>query len=101
LVEANLKALGLRGAEAAKAIGVMRQQLYNVSNGKSAVTPEMAVCFEGAFGGGADLSLRMRAAHELAGPGAKRRSPCTVSRGGFDMSNSRPTLDDGAPIARQ
>jgi antitoxin HigA-1 len=33
-------------ADAAKAIGVIRQQLYNVINGKSAVTPEMAVRFE-------------------------------------------------------
>jgi antitoxin HigA-1 len=43
LVEANLKELGLCVAEAAKAIGVIRQQLYNVVNGRSAVTPEMAV----------------------------------------------------------
>ena len=33
-------------AEAAKAIAVTRQQLYNVINGRSAVTPEMAVRFE-------------------------------------------------------
>jgi hypothetical protein len=37
LVEANPKALGLRGAEAAKAIGVMRQQLYKLSNGGNAL----------------------------------------------------------------
>ncbi|MDQ6867576.1 MAG: HigA family addiction module antitoxin [Pseudomonadota bacterium] len=67
LVEANLKELGLSVAEAAaKAIGVTRQQLYNVINGKSAVTPEMAVRFEKAFGGGADLWLRIQAAHDLA-----------------------------------
>ena len=53
-------------AEAAKAIGVTRQQLYNVINGRSAVTPEMAVRFEKAFGGGADMWLRMQAAHDLA-----------------------------------
>jgi addiction module HigA family antidote len=46
LVEANLKELGFCVAEAAKAIGVIRQQLYNVVNGRSAVTPEMAVRFE-------------------------------------------------------
>jgi hypothetical protein len=32
--------------KAAKAIGVTRQQLYNVIGGKSAVTPEMALRFE-------------------------------------------------------
>ncbi len=66
LVEANLQELGLSVAEAAKAIGVTRQQLYNVINGRSAVTPEMAVRFEKAFGGGAGMWLRMQAAHDLA-----------------------------------
>jgi antitoxin HigA-1 len=53
-------------AEAAKAIGVTRLQLYNVINGRSAVTPEMAMRFEKAFGGGADLWVRLQAAHDLA-----------------------------------
>ena len=53
-------------AEAAKAIGVTRQQLYKVNNGRSAVTPEMAVRFEKAFDGGAEMWLRMQAAHDLA-----------------------------------
>jgi addiction module HigA family antidote len=66
LAKANLKVLGLRGAEAAKAIGVMRQQLYKVSDGANAVTPEVAVRLAGPFGGGADLWLRIRAAHDLA-----------------------------------
>ena len=66
LVEANLKELGFSVAEAAKAIGVTRQQLYNVINGRSAVTPEMAVRFEKAFGGGAGMWLGMQAAHDLA-----------------------------------
>ncbi len=66
LVAANLDEIGLRVAEAAKAIGVTRQQLYNVINGKSAVTPEMAVRLEKAFGGSADMWLRMQAAHDLA-----------------------------------
>ncbi len=52
-------------AEAAKAIAVTRQQLYNVINGRSAVTPEMTVRFEETFGGGADLWPRRQAAREL------------------------------------
>jgi addiction module HigA family antidote len=56
----------LRIAEAAKAIAVTRQQLYNVINGRSAMTPGMAVRFEEAFGGGADMRRRMQAAHDLA-----------------------------------
>jgi addiction module HigA family antidote len=66
LVKANLDELGLSVAEAAKAIGITRQQLYNVIGGKSAVTPEMSVRFEKAFGGGADMWLRMQAAYDLA-----------------------------------
>jgi addiction module HigA family antidote len=66
LVKANLEELGLSVVEAAKAIRVTRQQLYNVIGGKSAVTPEMAVRFEKAFGGSADMWLRMQAACDLA-----------------------------------
>ena len=66
LVKANLEELDLSVAAAAKALGVTRQQLYNVIGGRSAVTPEMAVRFEKAFGGSADMWLRMQAAHDLA-----------------------------------
>ncbi len=66
LVKVNLEELGLSVAAAAKALGVTRQQLYNVIGGKSAVTPEMAVRFEKAFGGSADMWLRMQAAYDLA-----------------------------------
>jgi antitoxin HigA-1 len=66
LVHANLEELGLSVAEAAKRLAVTRQQLYNVVNGRSAVSPEMAVRFEKAFGGSAEMWLRMQAAFDLA-----------------------------------
>jgi antitoxin HigA-1 len=66
LVKANLEELGLATARAAEALGVTRQQLHNVINGKSSVSPEMAVRFEKAFGGSADMWLRMQAAYDLA-----------------------------------
>lgn len=66
LVKANLDELGLSVAEAAKAMRITRQQLYNVIRGKSIVTPEMAVRFEKAFGGTADFWLRMQMAYDLA-----------------------------------
>ena len=53
-------------AEAAKGLGVTRQQLYNVISGRSGVTPEMALRLEKAIGGGADHWLRMQAAYDLA-----------------------------------
>jgi addiction module HigA family antidote len=66
LVKANLEELGISVADAALAIGVTRQQLHNVIAGKSAVSPEMSLRLEKAFGGGADMWLRMQAAYDLA-----------------------------------
>lgn len=66
LVKDNVDELGLSVAEAAKGLGVTRQQLYNVINGKSAITPEMALRLEKALGGTADLWLRMQVNYDLA-----------------------------------
>lgn len=66
LLKDNVDELGLSVAEAAKGLGVTRQQLYNVINGKSAITPEMAVRLEKALGGTADLWLRMQMNYDLA-----------------------------------
>jgi len=85
LVAANLKELGLSVVEAAKAVGVIRQQLYNVINGRSEVTPEMAVRV--AFGGGA-VWLRMQAVHDL-GKARQKQEKITVrhlARGRYDGS---------------
>jgi addiction module HigA family antidote len=71
LARDNIEELGLSVAEAAKGLGVTRQQLHNVIVGKSAVSPEMAVRFEKAFGGNADMWLRMQAACDLAQARAK------------------------------
>ncbi len=66
LAKANLDELNLSVAEAAKAMKITRQQLHNVMQGKSALTPTMALRFEKAFGGSADMWLRMQAAYDLA-----------------------------------
>ena len=66
LAKANLEELNLSVAEAAKAIKVTRQQLQNVTQGRSAVSPELALRFEKAFGGSADMWLRMQVAYDLA-----------------------------------
>ncbi|NQW10672.1 MAG: HigA family addiction module antidote protein [Alphaproteobacteria bacterium] len=65
LVKDNIDDLGLSVADAAKAIGVTRQQLYRVINGQSGISPEMAVRLEQAFGGSADHWLRMQNAYDL------------------------------------
>lgn len=66
LLKDNVDELGLSVAEAAQGLGVTRQQLYNVINGKSAITPEMALRLEKALGGTADLWLRMQVNYDLA-----------------------------------
>ena len=66
LIRENLKDLGLSVADAAAGLGITRQQLYNVINGKSGVTPEMGLRLEKAFGGSADLWLRMQVNYDLA-----------------------------------
>jgi addiction module HigA family antidote len=53
-------------AEAAKAMKVTRQQFHNVMQGRSAISPEMALRFEKAFDGSADMWLRMQGAYDLA-----------------------------------
>ena len=58
--------MNLSVADGAAGLGVTRQQLYNVLKGKSAITPEMAVRLEKAFGGPAEMWLRMQAAYDLA-----------------------------------
>jgi len=62
----DIDALGLTVAEAAEALGVTRQQLYNVINGRSGITPEMALRLEMGVGGTADSWLGMQAAYDLA-----------------------------------
>ena len=66
LLKDNVDELGLSVAAAAKGLGVTRQQLYYVVNGKSAITPEMAVRLEKALAGTADLWLRMQVNYDLA-----------------------------------
>ena len=66
LLQNDLEELGLTVAEAAKGLGVTRQQLYNVLSGRSSISPEMALRLEKAIGGSAGHWLRMQAAYDLA-----------------------------------
>ena len=66
LLRADIEALGLSVAEAAEGLGVTRQQVYNVLNGKSAVTPEMAVRLEKGIGSTAETWLNLQTAYDLA-----------------------------------
>lgn len=61
-----LEPLGLSVTEGAKVLGVTRQALNNVVNGKSGISPEMAVRLGKAFGSTAETWLRMQVACDLA-----------------------------------
>ena len=61
-----LKALGLSVTEGAKVLGVTRQALNNLVNGKSGVSPEMAVRLSKAFGGSPAVWLKMQMDFDLA-----------------------------------
>jgi addiction module HigA family antidote len=65
LKEDVLPALGLSVAEAAAQLGVSRQAFYKILNGKSAVTPEMALRLGKWCGNGPGLWLRMQQACDL------------------------------------
>ncbi len=61
-----IEPLGLTITNAATALGVTRQALNRLVNGKSGVSPEMAVRLEKAFGSTAEMWLRLQAAYDLA-----------------------------------
>jgi addiction module HigA family antidote len=52
--------------EGAKVLGVTRQALNNVVNGKAGISPEMAIRLAKAFGSTAETWLRMQPAYDLA-----------------------------------
>lgn len=62
----SLEELGVSIIDAAKGLGVTRQQLHNVIAGRSAISPEMAVRLEKALGSTADTWLRMQANYDLS-----------------------------------
>lgn len=58
---------GYTTKDLAKHLSVSRQALSTLLNGRSAVSADMAIRFEKAFGIKADTLLRMQAAYDLAG----------------------------------
>ena len=66
LIGDNLEELGVSIVDAAKALGITRQQLHNLIAGRSAITPEMAFKLEKAIGSTADGWLLMQMNYDLA-----------------------------------
>ena len=67
-----LEPLGLTVTEGAKALGVTRQALNNLVNGKSGISPEMAIRLSKAFGSDPEVWLGMQMDYDLWH--AKRRA---------------------------
>ena len=61
-----IEPLDLSITEAADILGVTRQTLNNLVNGKSGISPEMAIRLDKAFGGSADAWLALQSAYDLA-----------------------------------
>jgi antitoxin HigA-1 len=63
---ACLEPLGLTVTDGAKVLGVTRQTLTKIVNGKSGISPEMAIRLSKAFGSTPETWLRMQLAYDLA-----------------------------------
>lgn len=74
-----LAPLELNVTAAAAALGVARPTLSNLLNARAALSPEMAVRIEKAFGPKADHLLRVQLAYDLAGV-RRRENEIRVAR---------------------
>jgi addiction module HigA family antidote len=84
VIRESLGDLGMSVSDAAKGLGISRQQLHNLIAGRSAVGPEVAIRLEMALGSTADNWLRMQAAHDLA---QIRRSSPPIDVKRFELAN--------------
>ena len=64
--------LGLTVTKAAEVLGVRRATLSDLLNSKTALSPEMALRIEKAFGVGMDMLLRMQAWYDAS----RKRDQC-------------------------
>ena len=62
-----IEPLGLSVTQAAKVLGVTRAALSALLNGRAALSPDMALRIEKAFGPKMDTLLRIQTAYEIAG----------------------------------
>ncbi len=60
-----LEPLGISVTQGAKILGVTRQALNNLVNGKAAISPEMAIRLNKAFGGGAETAQAEKRADKI------------------------------------
>jgi addiction module HigA family antidote len=66
IVRDAIESLGRSVTDAAEVLGVSRKTLSELLNGRSGVSPEMAIRLEKAIGSSAEVWLRMQTAFDLA-----------------------------------
>lgn len=86
-----LEPLGLNVTDAAKVLGVSRQALSNLLNGRARMSTEMAIRLAKAFGSTTETWIRLQAAYDVAQARAREgdirisryspRSAARVARG--------------------
>lgn len=71
--------MGLSVTEGAKVLGVTRQTLTKAVNGRSGISPEMAIRLSKAFGSTSETWIRMQVAYDLAEAGKdEAKSRCAA-----------------------
>ena len=61
-----IEPLGLTVTDAAKFLGLTRQTLNNLVNGKAGISPSMAIRLSRAFGGSAEVWLGLQSDYDFA-----------------------------------
>ena len=74
-----LEPLGLTVTEAARRLGVSRNQLSELVNRRSGISPEMAIRLDKAFGGGAKSWYHMQHVFSLSQIGSDSVDPGAVN----------------------
>ncbi len=65
LSESILKHYGLTIVKASQLLGVTRPNLSNIINGKSGISPKMAIRISRVFGGTPNIWVRLQSAYDL------------------------------------
>ena len=68
-----LEPLGLNITDAAKVLGVSRQALSNLLNGRARMSTDMAIRLAKAFGSTTETWIRLQAAYDVAQARARER----------------------------
>jgi addiction module HigA family antidote len=74
-----IEACNLTVTEAARILGVTRQSLDRILNGRGGISAEMAIRLSKAFGGSPESWLRLQSAYDLA-QAKKKENKIKVSR---------------------